>query len=210
MDAGFALVIAKCAQSGREVDASVRHAHLKWRAPSVWSADFYFFLQTLVRCHFADSFMPLQPATPPFPPPRPPPPPPSTLACWREPCNNPPCFHDNHLLLSSPRLSLSPFCPPSVPSHSVAPLFPLSSAHCWYFKVRGGKNRWRFRSRDILLERERADSSAPGSVARHNSTGLVCFFLAFHTSEFSHALCFTLTWLGVPRTYHNPRRSESA
>lgn len=33
---------------------------------------------------------------------------PSTLARWREPCNNPPCFHGNHLLLSSPHLSFPP------------------------------------------------------------------------------------------------------
>lgn len=40
--------------------------------------------------------------------------------CWREPCNNLPCFHDNHLLLSSPHLSTSR----SLPS---LPLFlPLS------------------------------------------------------------------------------------
>lgn len=31
--------------------------------------------------------------------------------CWREPCNNLPCFHDNHLLLSSPHLSTSPSLP---------------------------------------------------------------------------------------------------
>lgn len=30
---------------------------------------------------------------------------------WREPCNNLACFHDNHLLLSYPHLSTSPFLP---------------------------------------------------------------------------------------------------
>lgn len=51
--------------------------------------------------------------------------PPSTIACWREPCNNPPCFHDNHLLLSSPHLSfpLSPL-PPCL--HSPLSSSPLS------------------------------------------------------------------------------------
>ncbi len=55
-------------------------------------------------------------------------PPPSTLACWREPCNNPPCFHDNHLLLSSPHLSLPPSLSPLPLSFSLSlpPFLPLS------------------------------------------------------------------------------------
>lgn len=64
---------------------------------------------------------------------------PSTRACWREPCNNPPCFHDNHLLLSSPHLSLAPSLfrlPPSLLSS--LSVFSLPSAHCWYFKVKEG------------------------------------------------------------------------
>lgn len=53
--------------------------------------------------------------------------PPSTRACWREPCNNPPCFHDNHLLLSSPHLSPAPSLPQLRPSLPPSPLFlPLS------------------------------------------------------------------------------------
>lgn len=52
----------------------------------------------------------------------PPHPLPSTLACWREPCNNPPCFHDNHLLLSSPHLSL----PPSLSFLTLSSPFQLS------------------------------------------------------------------------------------
>lgn len=52
-------------------------------------------------------------------------PPPSTLACWREPCNNPPCFHDNHLLLSSPHLSPPPSLSP-LPLSLFSPPFPPS------------------------------------------------------------------------------------
>lgn len=63
---------------------------------------------------------------PPSQPPLTPLSPPSTLACWREPCNNPPCFHDNHLLLSSPHLSPPPSLSP-LPLSLFPPLFlPLS------------------------------------------------------------------------------------